>query len=109
MERNRGPSEQAQRVIGILAERPTEWRYGYDLCRETGLKAGTMYPILVRLADRGWLATAWEDEVPEGRPRRHLYRLTKTGLAQARELAEAQVEKARARKAALRLQAGQAR
>jgi DNA-binding PadR family transcriptional regulator len=68
-------------VLEALAANPTEWRHGYDLCREVGLKAGSMYPILIRLADQGLLETAWETEVPSGRPRRHLYRLTPTGIA----------------------------
>jgi Transcriptional regulator PadR-like family len=29
-----------------------------------------LYPILMRLADRGLLETAWESEVPAGRRRR---------------------------------------
>jgi DNA-binding PadR family transcriptional regulator len=40
-------------------------------------KAGTLYPILIRLADRSWLETMWEKEIPGGRPVRHLYRLRK--------------------------------
>jgi PadR family transcriptional regulator PadR len=37
---------------------PAVWRYGYDLCQQLGLKAGSMYPILMRLADRELLTTA---------------------------------------------------
>ena len=39
-----------------------------------------MYPILMRLADRGLLETGWETDPPIGRPPRHLYRLTGPGL-----------------------------
>ena len=74
-------------VVLALAERPAEWRHGYDLCRQLGLKAGSMYPILMRLADRGLLETSWEDAVPAGRPRRHLYRLSGEGRVLAAELA----------------------
>jgi PadR family transcriptional regulator, regulatory protein PadR len=84
MARIRRPSPQACAIIGALAEDPTAWRYGYDLSRELGIKAGTMYPILMRLSDRGWLDTAWEEEPAPGRPPRHLYRLTADGLAWAR-------------------------
>lgn len=59
------------------------WRHGYDLSRETGLKSGTLYPLLIRLTDRGWLETRWEDSPEPGRPPRHLYRLTAEGRAQA--------------------------
>jgi PadR family transcriptional regulator, regulatory protein PadR len=86
VQRNRPPSEQAIAVILALAEDPTTWRHGYELSQETTLKAGSMYPILIRLADRGWLETMWETDAPAGRPPRHLYRLTATGLMQAGEL-----------------------
>jgi hypothetical protein len=74
-------------VIQSLAADPARWRYGYDLGAETGLKAGSLYPILIRLADRGLLEAAWEESAPQGRPPRHLYRLTAAG----RELAVAAV------------------
>jgi len=42
-------------------------------------------PSLRRLDKRGWLETRWENSVPQGRPRRHLYRLTGDGREWARE------------------------
>ena len=69
------------------------WRHGYELSLETGLKAGTLYPVLARLADRGWLDARWETPGPPGRPPRHLYRLTTTGLQETRALAAAQAQK----------------
>lgn len=66
-------------MIRALAETPTAWRYGYELCQQLGLKAGAMYPILMPLADRELLKTAWETDAPAGRPPRHLYRLTGPG------------------------------
>ena len=86
MSRTRRLSPQAASALLALAERPTDWRYGYELCRELGLKPGSMYPILVRLADRGLLEASWETEAPAGRPPRHLYRLTGSGRALATEL-----------------------
>jgi len=70
-------------VLRELAEDPGRWRYGYDLCAELGLQAGSMYPILIRLADRGLLETSWEAEAAPGKPPRHLYRLTGAGRAYA--------------------------
>jgi DNA-binding PadR family transcriptional regulator len=84
--RDRGFSEQTMSVLLALFSRPRTWRHGYDLARETGLKSGTLYPILIRLADRGLLESCWEDEQPAGRPRRHLYRLSSEGLARGREV-----------------------
>ena len=42
-----------------LAQEPATWRYRYELCQRLQLKAGSVYPILMRLADRGLLETAW--------------------------------------------------
>jgi PadR family transcriptional regulator PadR len=80
MKRSRRPSAQTVAVLLALAENPTAWRYGYELCQRLGMQAGSMYPILMRLADRGLLATSWETDAPAGRPPRHLYRLTGPGL-----------------------------
>lgn len=76
-------SAQTLAVLAALVARPTSWRHGYDLAGETGLKSGTLYPILVRLADREMVEAWWEEGEPAGRPRRHLYRLTTDGLAAA--------------------------
>jgi len=64
---------------------PGTWRHGYELAKQTGLKSGTLYPILIRLAERGLVEAVWEEEQPAGRPRRHLYRLTAEGAQVARE------------------------
>jgi DNA-binding PadR family transcriptional regulator len=87
--RSRRPSAQTIAVVLALAEKPAAWRYGYELCRQLDLKPGSLYPILVRLADRGLLETSWESDAPAGRPPRHLYRLTGSGRALATELATA--------------------
>jgi DNA-binding PadR family transcriptional regulator len=78
VQRNRPPSPQTVNVLRALAADPARWRYGYDLATEVNLKSGSLYPILVRLADRGLLETSWEPGVGS-RPPRHLYRLTGAG------------------------------
>lgn len=79
MPRNRTPSPQTIKVLRALAADPARWRYGYELGTETRLKAGSLYPILARLADRGLLEASWEKSPPPGRPARHLYRLSRDG------------------------------
>ena len=78
MQRNRPPSAQTIKVLRALAADPAHWRYGYDLATEVHLKSGSLYPILVRLADRGLLDTSWEPGVGS-RPPRHMYRLSLAG------------------------------
>jgi DNA-binding PadR family transcriptional regulator len=67
-----------------LLEKPQEWRYGYELMEQTGIASGTLYPMLIRLCDQGHLEACWVPSTREGRPPRHAYRLTSTGLALAR-------------------------
>jgi len=99
MQRNRPPSAQAIRVLRALAADPSRWRYGYDLVTEVGLKSGSLYPILVRLADRGLLDATWEPG-PDGRPPRHLYRLSTAGREYVAVLPAAAQPAARASRAA---------
>ncbi|MEV4514421.1 helix-turn-helix transcriptional regulator [Dactylosporangium sp. NPDC049525] len=89
MTRARQPSPQTAAVLRALAADPTRWRYGYELGQEVGLKAGSLYPILIRLSDRSLLEASWETDPPQGRPPRHLYRLTSAGLELAAALAPA--------------------
>jgi len=88
MVRARRPSAQTLAVLEALAEEPTTWRYGYELGRQVGLAAGSLYPILIRLSDRGLLESTWETEPAPGRPPRHLYRLTGDGVRWAADVAE---------------------
>lgn len=90
MRRNRRLSPQAERVVLLLADDPTRWRFGYEMLGLLGLKSGSLYPILMRLSDRGLVEARWEREAAPGRPPRHLYRLTPDGLAVAAELAQRQ-------------------
>jgi DNA-binding PadR family transcriptional regulator len=70
-------------ILDAFLDRSQDWKYGYDISRNTGLKSGTLYPILMRLAERGLLETSWEQGEP-GRPPRHMYRFTPEGLRFAR-------------------------
>ena len=76
-------SAQTLSVLAALCDQPSQWQHGYALAKQTGLKSGTLYPILIRLADRDLVEACWQDEPAPGRPRRHLYRLTAAGLASA--------------------------
>jgi DNA-binding PadR family transcriptional regulator len=79
-------------VLERFAERPTDWFYGYELSRVTGLKSGTLYPILMRLERYSFLEAHWVT-TEDGVPPRHTYRLTPNGL----ELARAKLSEARPR------------
>jgi PadR family transcriptional regulator PadR len=86
MSRSRAPSPQTRTVLTALLAEPQAWRYGYDLSKETGLKSGTLYPLLMRLSDQGLLEAEWRPPLQPGRPARHAYRLSAKGLATANAL-----------------------
>gem|GEM_PF-438940 len=84
MPRKPNAAPQTLSVLDLLLERPEDWHYGYDISRRSGLKSGTLYPILIRLADNGWLETRWAEPERPGRPPRHTYRLTAEGVRAAK-------------------------
>lgn len=76
-------------VAGVLAAflaDPAAERYGLDIMQVTGYPSGTVYPILSRLHQAGWLDAHWEDIDPSaaGRPARRWFRLSADGLVTAR-------------------------
>jgi PadR family transcriptional regulator PadR len=61
--------------------------HGWAIMKSTHRAGPTVYGVLDRLEDMGWIAGRWETEHPEpGKPRRRLYRLTPQGEMAAREL-----------------------
>jgi hypothetical protein len=65
----RRPSTQTIAMLTAFAADPSDRRYGYELGQEVGLKAGSLYPILIRLTDRGLLdATREPTRHPADRP-----------------------------------------
>ena len=84
MPRPRQPSPQTRRLLVVLLGEPLQWRHGYVLSRASGLSAGTLYPLLRRLKERGMLESRWEQPSRDGRPPRHLHRLSARGVEFAR-------------------------
>ncbi|MEV0838535.1 PadR family transcriptional regulator [Actinocatenispora sera] len=73
-------------VLTVFLAEPDSPRYGLELMHATGQPSGTLYPILTRLQQAGWVAAEWETADPSelGRPPRRYYRLTPDGAASAR-------------------------
>ena len=87
MGRNRKPSRQMLALLEALAAGGRQWRHGYDLMKETGLLSGTLYPLLMRMTEKGLVEAEWREPAQPGRPARHAYRLTDAGVAFARRAA----------------------
>lgn len=85
MTRIRRSSGQTLALLQALMDEPRKWHHGYELSKATELLSGTLYPILMRLSDRGFLEHKWEETPEAGRPPRHVYRLTAKGIAHSRE------------------------
>jgi DNA-binding PadR family transcriptional regulator len=96
MKRARKPSAQTLAVLDALGMRPSDWLYGLELSKLTGLKSGSLYPLLIRLAERGLLESKWIQPSEAGRPPRHAYRISAKG---AEALAAATAKAGRAKRA----------
>jgi PadR family transcriptional regulator PadR len=80
-------SHRGLRVLKFLIDAPLEERSGADMAKATGTGSGTLYPLLARLEEAGWLTSRWEDIDPReaGRPIRRLYKLTGVGQRRTQE------------------------
>ena len=89
MSRKRALSKHARALLAALLAAGDRWSHGYELASVTGIRSGTLYPLLIRLEAQGYLAAEWQQPVASGRPPRHAYRLTAAGRRLARAEAAA--------------------
>jgi PadR family transcriptional regulator PadR len=89
MARKRALSNHARALLAALLDARGRWSHGYELASLTGIKSGTLYPLLIRLEAQGYLQAEWQQPVASGRPPRHAYRLTVAGQQIARAEAAA--------------------
>ena len=80
MSRTRALSQHARLVLAALLDARGGWSHGYELARLADVKSGTLYPLLIRLEAQGHLEAEWQQPVEGGRPPRHAYRLTASGV-----------------------------
>lgn len=85
MTRSRALSAHAKRLLAALLAGGTSWSHGYELARIAEVKSGTLYPLLIRLEEQGYLEAEWQQPAERGRPARHAYRLTPIGMKLARD------------------------
>ncbi|MFG1751432.1 PadR family transcriptional regulator [Streptosporangium sandarakinum] len=76
-------------VLDVFLADPDGETYGLQLCQVTGLGPGTVYPILSRLVQAGWLQSSWQDDHSGRGARRRLYRMTDKGRVEAHEALKA--------------------
>ncbi|PHR18677.1 MAG: PadR family transcriptional regulator [Sphingopyxis sp.] len=85
MRKTRAPSKATKQALIALFNAPDRL-HGYEIMQLTGIKPGTLYPMLARLEDQGMLVSHWQETTVGGRPPRHLYGLTEAGRAVAKSL-----------------------
>jgi PadR family transcriptional regulator, regulatory protein PadR len=73
-------------VLICLYTSEQEDLWGFEIVRKTGLKTGTVYPILDRLESLGWVTSEWETENDRPGARRRTYRLTDDAVYACQEL-----------------------
>lgn len=73
-------------MLEVLYATAPDEVYGLELMDLAEIPSGSLYPILARFRDSGWLSFRVEDDDPStlGRPRRTYYRLTDIGVTAAR-------------------------
>src|SRR5262245_61031633 len=88
-------------LLSVLEARP---RHGYELAKQIEVQSGghlvfhidSLYPLLYRLEERGWIKGSWVEK--SGERRRRFYQLTAEGrrvLARQRKTWDAFVEAVR--------------
>jgi PadR family transcriptional regulator, regulatory protein PadR len=85
-------------ILATLLEASGRWSHGYELARLGNVKSGTLYPLLIRLEAQGYLEAEWQQSFEGGRPPRHAYRLTASGVQLARANPPGQTEAPSARR-----------
>jgi len=68
------------KIAVVLMDDPFGRHWGYKIGSEARVVGGTLYPLLRRMVDEGWMEDGWEplDEAVGRPPRRH-YELTDRG------------------------------
>jgi PadR family transcriptional regulator, regulatory protein PadR len=84
--RDLGITPKMATVLKVFLEDPGRPRYGFELMKLTGMASGSLYPMLSRLEEAGWLTRGKESIDPRaaGRPPRRNYNITAAAVPVAR-------------------------
>lgn len=73
-------TETTIKVLQCLYEGKGQEIWGLEIVKKTGLKTGTVYPILERLENLGWVTSQWEVSSQRKGARRRTYLLTNSAI-----------------------------
>ena len=75
-------SVNAAQVLNNFLQNPEVPLYGYEIMQQSGMKSGSLYPILGRFERLGWIEGTLEPS-PGGRPPRRVYTMNVDAIPQA--------------------------
>jgi PadR family transcriptional regulator PadR len=75
-------------VLRALLDQPGP-TWGLVIIKTTGRSPGTVYPILERLEEAGWVTSSWDDDASRPGPRRRIYALSEEGAQSATSVCKA--------------------
>lgn len=79
--------ERFLKVLEVFANNPDDWYTGADICNKTKLVSGTVYPLLIRMEQRGWLTSKWKADLKYLEPpTRCFYRITRGGAGRGKRM-----------------------
>jgi PadR family transcriptional regulator PadR len=95
--RNLNITPKMAEVLKIFLEDPAKPRYGFEIMQRAGLQSGSLYPLLAKLEEAGWLTGERETIDPHaaGRPPRRTYTLVGEAAVVAHDRLEALSEQYR--------------
>ncbi|MGW3650013.1 PadR family transcriptional regulator [Streptomyces sp. NPDC000878] len=71
--------------LGALRDGPRDL-HGWAIMKETKRSGPTVYGVLDRLEEAGWVTSRWEEQPAENKPRRRFYTITPNGRVAAASL-----------------------
>lgn len=84
-------------VLMLLAHTETGI-WGLEISKLLKIPTGTVYPILSRLQELGWVLSYWDNDHDRVGPRRKYYRLTESALVECSRLLRASEQNAKVSK-----------
>jgi PadR family transcriptional regulator PadR len=78
------------KVATVLLANPDKHHWGYQTSRAAGVRSATLYRLLTRLVEYGWVTDGWEDPntLTVRRPPRRYYVLTDRGRVELTRIIE---------------------
>ena len=79
--------ERFLKILEVFANNPNDWYTGSDICTKVKMRSGIVYPMLIRMEQRGWLTSEWRADLKYLEPpTRCFYRITRRGAGRGKRM-----------------------